>query len=56
MCKVLDYELDSPNSMPGVGSVEIFLHSSMFRLVLGVHSAFYKIITGLKTAEHRANQ
>ena len=31
--KALDYELDGPGSIPGVGGVEIFLHS-MFRLAL----------------------
>ena len=33
--KVLGYGLDGPGSIPGVGGVEIFLHSFVSRLVLG---------------------
>ena len=33
--KALRYELNGPGSIPGVGGVEIFLHSFMSRLVLG---------------------
>ena len=33
--KALDYELDGPGSIPGVGGVEIFLHTFVFRLVMG---------------------
>ena len=33
--RALDYGLDSPGSIPGVGGVEIFLHSFVSRLVLG---------------------
>ena len=33
--KALGYGLDGPGSIPGVGEVEIFLHSFVSRLVLG---------------------
>ena len=33
--KVLGYGLDGPGLIPGVGGVEIFLHSFVSRLVLG---------------------
>ena len=33
--KVLGYGLVDPGSIPGVGGVEIFLHSFVSRLVLG---------------------
>ena len=33
--KALSYGLDGPGSIPGVGGVEIFLHSFVSRLVLG---------------------
>ena len=33
--KALDYWLDGPGSIPGVGGVEIFLHLFVSRLVLG---------------------
>ena len=33
--KALGYGLDGPGSIPGVGGVEIFLHSFVSRLVLG---------------------
>ena len=33
--KALDYGLDGPGSIPGVGGMEIFLHFFMSRLVLG---------------------
>ena len=33
--KALCYGLDGPGSIPGVGGVEIFLHSFVSRLVLG---------------------
>ena len=33
--KALGYGLDCPGSIPGVGGVEIFLHSFMSRLALG---------------------
>ena len=31
--KTLDYGLDGPVSIPGIGRVEIFLHSFVFKLV-----------------------
>ena len=33
--KALGFGLDGPGSIPGVGKVEIFLHSVLSRLVLG---------------------
>ena len=33
--KELGYRLDGPGSIPGVGGVEIFLHSFVSRLALG---------------------
>ena len=33
--KALGYGLDGPSSIPGVGGVEIFLHSFVSRLALG---------------------
>ena len=33
--KALGYGLDGPGSIPGVGGMEIFLHSFVYRLVLG---------------------
>ena len=33
--KALGYALDGPGSIPGVGGVEIFLHSFVSKLALG---------------------
>ena len=44
--KALRYGLDGPGSIPGVGGVEIFLHSFVSRLVLGSTQTSYKMSTG----------
>ena len=50
---MLGYGLDGPDSIPGIGGVEIF--SSLLRVQTdpGVYSAFYKISTGEVMAAER---
>ena len=45
--KALDYELDGPGSLPGVGGLEIILHSLVSRLVLGSTQPPIKLISEL---------
>ena len=44
--KALGYGLDGPGSIPGVGGVEIFLHSFESRQALGSTQSPYKMSTG----------
>ena len=52
--------LDGSDSIPSVGEVEIFLHSFVPRLVLGIQSISYNMSTGglsagIRAADRRTN-
>ena len=55
----LGYGLDGPGSIPGVGVVEIFLHSFVSRLALGSTQPPIKCVpgnfSGVKAAERRTS-
>ena len=57
--KMLGYGLDGPHSIPGVGGVEIFLHSFVSRLALGSTkppiNEYRGISLGVKAAERRTS-